>query len=163
MVPSSQTTSPSPTGKLDIKQIMAFLPHRYPFLLVDGITSLEQFNYVEAFKHVTINEPFFQGHFPNLPVMPGVLIVEAMAQAGAFLVYDRDNADLFADNVFVFAGIENVKFRRPVVPGDRLDLRCDLIRKRMQLWKMRATARVGDALAAEAELSAAIVPREGFE
>lgn len=148
---------------LDIKGIMRFLPHRYPFLMVDRITSLEQYKYVEGYKCVSFNEPFFQGHFPNLPVMPGVLIVESMAQAGAFLVYESSNPDLFVDNIFLFTGIEHVRFRRPVSPGDRLDLRCDLIRKKMQLWKMRGTAHVDGVLAAEAELTAAVVAREGFQ
>lgn len=159
MSPSSQSRA---ERALDIAGIMRFLPHRYPFLLVDRITSLEQYKFVQAYKCVSFNEPFFQGHFPNLPVMPGVMIVEAMAQAGAFLVYESDNPDIFVDNLFMFTGIEHVRFRRPVVPGDRLDLRCDLIRKKMQLWKMRGTAHVDGVLAAEAELTAAIVPRESF-
>ena len=159
MSPSSQSRA---ERALDIAGIMRFLPHRYPFLLVDRITSLEQYKFVQAYKCVSFNEPFFQGHFPNLPVMAGVMIVEAMAQAGAFLVYESDNPDIFVDNLFMFTGIEHVRFRRPVVPGDRLDLRCDLIRKKMQLWKMRGTAHVDGVLAAEAELTAAIVPRESF-
>lgn len=159
MTPSSQAPA---GGALDIKGIMRFLPHRFPFLLIDRITSMEQYKYVEAYKCVSINEPFFMGHFPDLPVMPGVIIVEAMAQAGAFLIYNSDTPDIFKDNIFLFTGIEHVRFRRPVVPGDRLDLRCDLIRQKMQLWKMRATAQVDGVLAAESELTAAVVSREGF-
>ena len=160
MTPSSQNNM---TGALDIQGIMRFLPHRFPFLMVDRITALEQFKFVEAYKCVSINEPFFQGHFPDLPVMPGVLIVESMAQAGGFLVYNSDEPEVFKDNVFLFTGIERVKFRKPVVPGDRLDIRCDLIRRKMQLWKMRGTAHVDGTLAAESELTAAVVPRESFQ
>jgi beta-hydroxyacyl-[acyl carrier protein] dehydratase FabZ len=159
MTPSTQNTANDP---LKIADIMRFLPHRYPFLLVDRITSLERFKYVEAYKCVSVNEPFFQGHFPGLPVMPGVLIVEAMAQAGAFLVCSTEEKDLFEANIFLFTGIENARFRKPVVPGDRLDLRCDLIRQKRQLWRMRGTAHVDGVLAAESELTAAIAPREGF-
>jgi 3-hydroxyacyl-[acyl-carrier-protein] dehydratase len=147
---------------IDIHRIMDLLPHRYPFLLVDRVIGLEPDNFVDAYKNVSINEPFFQGHFPGLPVMPGVLIIEAMAQAGGFLVLTGQSDEVVRDSVFLFTGIEKVRFRRPVVPGDRLDLHCKLIRKKMQLWKMRGTAHVDGALAAEAELTAAIVPKRSF-
>lgn len=147
---------------MDIRKIMKYLPHRFPFLLVDRVVNLVRNEYVDAYKCVSINEPFFQGHFPGLPVMPGVLIVEALAQAGGFLIlagnacYEKD------DNIFLFTGIESVRFRKPVVPGDRLDLHCQLIRKRMQLWKMRGTASVDGTLVAEAELTGAIMARGDF-
>ena len=164
MTPASQDSTAPATGKgLNIREIMRFLPHRFPFLMVDRITSFEQYKYVEGYKCVSFNEPFFQGHFPDMPVMPGVLIVEAMAQAGGFLIYNSEDQDIFKHAVFLFTGIENVRFRRPVVPGDRLDLRCDLIRTKMRLWKMRATAHVDGSLAAGAELTAAVVLREEFK
>ena len=153
---------PEPRAFLDIHRLMDLLPHRYPFLLVDRVTALEPDKFVEACKNVSINEAFFQGHFPGLPVMPGVLIVEAMAQAGGFFVLTGQSDEVVRNSIFLFTGMENVRFRRPVVPGDRLDLHCELIRKKMQLWKMRGTARVDGVLAAEAELTAAIVPKESF-
>ena len=154
--------NPDPPAMLDIHRIMDLLPHRFPFLLVDRVVALDPQKSVDAYKNVSINEPFFQGHFPNLPVMPGVLIVEALAQAGGFLVLTGQNDEIVKNSIFLFTGIENVKFRRPVVPGDRLDLHCELIRQKMQLWKMRGVARVDGAVAAEAELTAAIVPKGNF-
>jgi len=153
---------PEPREILDIHRLMDLLPHRYPFLLVDRVTALEPDKFVKAYKNVSINESFFQGHFPGLPVMPGVLIVEAMAQAGGFFVLTGQSDEVVRNSIFLFTGMENVRFRRPVVPGDRLDLHCELIRKKMQLWKMRGTAHVDGVLAAEAELTAAIVPKESF-
>lgn len=147
---------------LDIREIMNYLPHRFPFLLVDRIVKLVHNQYVDAYKCVSINEPFFQGHFPNLPVMPGVLILEALAQAGGFLVLTNNSNFVKENSIFLFTGIENVRFRKPVTPGDRLDLHCELIRKRMQLWKMRGIASVDGALVAEAELTGAVMAREDF-
>ena len=147
---------------LDIREIMNYLPHRFPFLLVDRIVSLVHNEYVDAYKCVSMNEPFFQGHFPGLPVMPGVLILEALAQAGGFLVLTGEEQYAGKDNIFLFTGIENVRFRKPVTPGDRLDLHCELVRKRMQLWKMRGKASVDGALVAEAELTGAVIPRSDF-
>lgn len=156
---SSENVLPS---AMDIQRILQLLPHRFPFLLVDRIVALVPQQTVDAYKCVSINEPFFQGHFPGLPVMPGVLIVESLAQAGAFLVLSDFSPQLAKDSLFLFTGIEHVRFRKPVFPGDRLDLHCELIRRKMRLWKMRGTARVEDALVAEAELTASIVPRENF-
>lgn len=157
-------SNPSQTAPamLDIRKIMELLPHRYPFLLVDRVTKLEPGESVHAYKCVSMNEPFFQGHFPGLPVMPGVLIVEAMAQAGGFLVLTGQEQSIVDNSIFLFTGIEKVRFRKPVVPGDRLDLHCELVRKKMRLWKMRGTASVDGVLAAEAELTAAIVPKGDF-
>jgi len=152
----------APADILDIHSILAHLPHRYPFLMVDRILELQPNKIVRAHKCVSINEPFFQGHFPGLPVMPGVLIIESMAQAGAFLVLTGLEESVREQSVFLFTGIEKVRFRKPVLPGDRLDLHCELIRQKMQLWKMRGTAHVGGVLAAEAELTAAIQPKEAF-
>ena len=145
---------------MDIRRIMDLLPHRYPFLMVDRVTKVVTNKFIDAYKCVSINEPFFQGHFPGLPVMPGVLIVEALAQTGGLLVLTGQEDDVVQKSVFLFTGIESVKFRKPVVPGDRLDLHCELVRQKMRLWKMRGTAHVNGVLAAEAELTAAIMPRE---
>jgi 3-hydroxyacyl-[acyl-carrier-protein] dehydratase len=139
---------------------MELLPHRYPFLLVDRVLRLEPRKEIDAYKNVSINEPFFQGHFPSLPVMPGVLIIEAMAQAGGLLILADMPADDLANSIFLFTGIEKVRFRKPVHPGDRLDLHCELVRRKLRLSKMRGTARVNGALVAEAELTAAIMARE---
>jgi 3-hydroxyacyl-[acyl-carrier-protein] dehydratase len=146
-------------GVLNINDIMNFLPHRYPFLMVDRVVSMTYRQTVTAYKNVSINEPFFQGHFPGLPLMPGVLIVEALAQAGALLILHGLQADVARNSVFLFAGIEGVRFRKPVVPGDRLDLECELLKQKMRLWKMRGRASVDGVPAAEAVLTAAITPR----
>lgn len=161
---TSDTTKVTPENKyaagFDIRRIMAFLPHRYPFLLVDRVVSVDIGKVIEAYKLVSINEPFFQGHFPDLPVMPGVLMIEAMAQAGGLLVLAGLDEEFVKDHVFLFTGIENVRFRKPVYPGDRLDMRCELVRHKLRLWKMTGTAHVDGALAAEAGLTAAIMRRE---
>ena len=144
---------------LDIKRILNCLPHRYPFMLVDRVVSCVPNERIHAYKNVTFNEPFFQGHFPGLPVMPGVLIMEALAQAGALMVLcDWDKARV-EDSVFLFSGMENVKFRQPVVPGDRLDLECAMVRQKLQLWKMSGRALVNGKLAAQGDLTAAIIRR----
>lgn len=160
---TDQQKSDSLPTALDIQRILSYLPHRYPFLLVDRVVELEAFKHIDAYKCVSINEPFFQGHFPGLPVMPGVLIVEAMAQAGGLLVLTGLEQNIIDSSIFLFTGIESVRFRRPVIPGDRLDLHCELVRQKMRLWKMRSTAKVDGQLAAEAELTAAIVPRGDFQ
>ena len=147
---------------LDIMRIMEFLPHRYPFLLVDRVVSCVPGKSITAYKNVSVNEPFFQGHFPGLPVMPGVLIVESLAQAGGLMVLADWPLEKVKAHVFLFSGIEHVKFRQPVRPGDRLDLECTLVRNRLQLWKIQGKAYVDGKLAAEAELTAAMAPREAF-
>lgn len=147
---------------LDIMRIMELLPHRYPFLLVDRVVSCVPGKSMVAYKNVSVNEPFFQGHFPNLPVMPGVLIIEALAQAGGLMVLADWPVEKVKEHVFLFSGMENVKFRQPVRPGDRLDLECTLLRSRLQLWKIESKAFVDGKLAAEAELTAAMAPREAF-
>ncbi len=140
----------------DILAIMDRLPHRFPFLLIDRILELVPGKKVVAIKNVTINEPFFQGHFPNEPVMPGVLIVEAMAQAGAVLVLDPVDKEKRDRMVFYFSAMDRVRFRKKVVPGDQLILEVELLRKRSTAAKMTGIARVDGTRVAEAELMAAI-------
>ena len=137
----------------DIQKIMEFLPHRYPFLLVDRVIELVPGDKIIALKNVTINEPFFQGHFPGLPVMPGVLIIEAMAQAGGLLAYESSTADNHGQLIY-FMGMDKVRFRKPVVPGDQLIIESKIIRMRTKVAKMAGTASVDNQLVAEAELMA---------
>ena len=143
---------------MDIQRILSILPHRYPFLLVDRVVECVPNSHIKAYKNVTVNEPFFQGHFPGAPIMPGVLILEALAQAGGLLAVSGlgDNLD---DKLFLFTGLDGVKFRKQVVPGDRLDLECSNIRMKLKLCKMDARAYVDGKLAAEAQITAAIGDR----
>jgi len=141
----------------DIQEIMGILPHRYPFLLIDRITEFEPKVRLRAIKNVTINEPYFQGHFPGVPIMPGVLVIEAMAQAGAVLMLsemeDRES------KLAVFTGIEKAKFRRQVTPGDQLRIEVKVLAFKMRLGRMEALAYVGEKLACEAILTCQIVPK----
>jgi len=146
-----------PPGEWDITAIMDIMPHRYPFLLVDRITCLEEGHSVEGIKNVTINEPFFEGHFPGHPVMPAVLILEAMAQVGGLLLLN--SVEDPNDKLMYFVGIDAAKFRRPVTPGDQLRLKLTLLKLRGRTSKMRGEAFVDDQLVAEAELLATIVDR----
>ncbi len=151
-----QDTAPQNTG-MDIQRILRLLPHRYPFLLVDRVVECVAGSHIRAYKNVTFNEPFFQGHFPGAPIMPGVLILEALAQTGGLLaVAGMDSLD---DKLFLFTGLDGVKFRRQVVPGDRLDLECSNLRMKLRLCKMDARAYVDGKLAAEAQITAAIGDR----
>jgi 3-hydroxyacyl-[acyl-carrier-protein] dehydratase len=137
---------------IDIHEILKRLPHRYPFLLVDRVVEIERGKSLTALKNVTMNEPFFVGHFPHRPVMPGVMILEALAQAAAILAFD--NMDVRPDHqtVFYFAGIDHARFKRPVEPGDQLMLHVTLDRIKSGIVKFTTDARVGDAVVAEAEL-----------
>lgn len=137
---------------MDINEILRYLPHRYPFLLIDRVTSYEAGKSIEALKNVTINEPFFTGHFPHHPVMPGVLIIEAMAQAAAILSFVTMGAKANDKSIYYFVGIDNARFKRPVTPGDSLRISVALTRHVRGIWKFAATARVDDVVAAEAEL-----------
>ena len=151
-----QDTAPQNTG-MDIQRILRLQPHRYPFLLVDRVVECVAGSHIRAYKNVTFNEPFFQGHFPGAPIMPGVLILEALAQTGGLLaVSGMDSLD---DKLFLFTGLDGVKFRRQVVPGDRLDLECSNLRMKLKLCKMEARAFVDGKLAAEAVITAAIGDR----
>jgi len=142
---------------LDIQDILRILPHRFPFLLIDRVIDLQRKQRIVAIKNVTVNEPFFAGHFPNLPIMPGVLIVEAIAQAGGALllteVEDRD------EKLMVFTGIEKARFRRPVVPGDQLRIEVDVKAWRIHAVRMSGNAFVGDKRVAEATVTCQLVPR----
>ena len=140
---------------IDVKEIMQILPHRYPFLLVDRIESLKEGEEIVGIKNVSINEPFFVGHFPGNPIMPGVLIIEAMAQVGGVLAFHSSPKE-WAGSLVYFMGIDKVRFRKPVVPGDQLWLKLTTIRQKQKVFKMRGEAYVDDTLVAEAELMAAI-------
>ncbi|MBZ5639695.1 MAG: 3-hydroxyacyl-ACP dehydratase FabZ [Acidobacteriia bacterium] len=143
---------------LDIGEILDSIPHRYPFLLVDRVLEMVPGQRIVAIKNVTFNEPFFQGHFPGAPVMPGVLIIEALAQTGAVLML-HDYAERKAKLVY-FAGIDGARFRRVVVPGDRLRLTMEVVKLRSRTCKMRGVADVEGEMAAEAEILSAMVDRE---
>jgi 3-hydroxyacyl-[acyl-carrier-protein] dehydratase len=140
---------------IDVREIMKIIPHRYPFLLVDRIESLKEGEEIVGIKNVTINEPFFAGHFPGNPIMPGVLIIEAMAQVGGVLAFHSSPKE-WAGSLVYFMGIDKVRFRKPVVPGDQLRLELTTIRQKQKVFKMRGEAYVGDTLVAEAELMAVI-------
>jgi 3-hydroxyacyl-[acyl-carrier-protein] dehydratase len=142
------------TAALDILEIQSLLPHRFPFLLVDRVVELTPDRSLRAFKNVSANEHFFEGHFPGHPVMPGVLIVEALAQAAALLALK--SAEHKDSNVIYLMGLDGVRFRRPVVPGDRLDLHVELLRRKGKVWKLRGEAHVEGKLCCEAELMATI-------
>lgn len=145
---------------IEVAEILKCLPHRYPFLLVDRVLELEPGATIHALKNVTVNEPFFQGHFPGTPVMPGVLIIEALAQAGGILAL-RSTGEGLEQKLTLFRSIDGAKFRRPVVPGDQLHLYARVKRRRQSLWTIAAEARVDGEIVTEAELSAAIVDRLG--
>lgn len=142
------------TTDVDIKTIMQCLPHRYPFLLVDRVVELVENQRIVALKNVTINEPFFQGHFPDTPIMPGVLIVEAMGQAGGVLVV-RSLPEDKAGKLVYFMGFDHVRFRKPVVPGDQLILELEMLKARSKAVKMAGVAKVDGKTVAEAQLMAA--------
>jgi 3-hydroxyacyl-[acyl-carrier-protein] dehydratase len=144
---------------IDIHGILEHLPHRYPFLLVDRVLSINEDKEIVALKNVTINEPFFPGHYPHHPVMPGVLIIEAMAQAAALLSF-TSNEKPSDDSVYYFVGIDGARFKRPVVPGDQLILKVSLLRSVRGLWKYAATAEVDGQIAAEAEIMCTVRAKE---
>ncbi len=137
---------------MDIDEILEYLPHRYPMLLVDRVLECEPGKRLLALKNVTINEPFFPGHFPHHPVMPGVLVIEALAQAAAILSFKTINAKPDDRSVYYFVGIDEARFKRPVVPGDSLLLDVTLERQVRGIWKFLGQARVGDSLVAEGKL-----------
>lgn len=156
----TETSKATPTA-LDINEIQRILPHRYPFLLIDRVIDLTPRERIVAIKNVTINEPFFQGHFPNLPIMPGVLVVEAIAQAGGALllteVEDRDQ------KLMVFTGIERARFRRPIIPGDQVRIEVEVKSWRMNAVRMEGKAFVGDKRVAEATVTCQLIARAGTQ
>jgi UDP-3-O-[3-hydroxymyristoyl] N-acetylglucosamine deacetylase/3-hydroxyacyl-[acyl-carrier-protein] dehydratase len=157
-LPMPGRRSDRPPTEWDITAMMDIMPHRYPFLLVDRITRFEEGRMVEGIKNVTINEPFFQGHFPGHPIMPAVLIIEAMAQVGGLLVLTM--VDEPGNHLMYFMGIDAARFRRPVVPGDQLRIVITMLRQRKDTSKLRGEAYVGDKLVAEAELLAMVIKRD---
>ncbi len=136
----------------DINQIQKLLPHRYPFLLVDRVVAFEKGKSIRAFKNVSFNEPYFTGHFPQKPIMPGVLILEALAQAAGILAFGTLDSEADDNSVYYLVGIDGARFKRPVEPGDQLTLDVEMVRQMRNIYKFNAVARVGDEMVAEAEL-----------
>ena len=145
---------------LDIHQILAILPHRFPFVMVDRVTEILSGKSIRGHKCVSINEPWFPGHFPQRPIMPGVLILEALAQIGGILAYASEPFDA-SNSLMYFLGIDKAKFRRPVIPGDKLDLEVKVIHHRTNVWKLHGEASVDGTLCAQGELLASVVDRDG--
>lgn len=143
---------------MDTMEIASILPHRYPFLLVDRIVELERGRKIVGIKNVTVNEPFFQGHFPDYPIMPGVLIVEAMAQVAGVLAF-KSSKEENSDKLVYFIGIDRAKFRKPVVPGDQLRIEIEVLQERVPFWKMKGEVFVEGKRVAEAVLSAMLGDR----
>lgn len=144
---------------MDIGRILDVIPHRYPFLLVDRILEVEGTKRIVGIKNVTINEPFFQGHFPGHPIMPGVLIIEAMAQVGGMLLMSYFEGQNVEDKVVYFMSLDNVKFRRPVVPGDQIRFELDMVQFRGKTCKMKGVGYVDGQIVAEADMMASVVDR----
>ncbi|MDP2799158.1 MAG: 3-hydroxyacyl-[acyl-carrier-protein] dehydratase FabZ [Deltaproteobacteria bacterium] len=143
------------TNKINIGEILKILPHRYPFLLVDKILEYKSGESIKGLKNVTINEPFFQGHFPGQPIMPGVLILEAMAQVGGILAYISNDEEM-KNRLFYFIGLDKVRFRKTVVPGDQIVFDLTMLKRKMKMYIMAGRATVDGKLVAEAELMAAM-------
>jgi 3-hydroxyacyl-[acyl-carrier-protein] dehydratase len=137
---------------MDIYKILEKLPHRYPFMMVDRVLEVEKGVRIRALKNVTMNEPFFQGHFPNRPVMPGVLMLEALAQTAALLAFETNGTGVDDDSVYYFVGIDGARFKRPVVPGDQLFLDVQMDRNKAGIYKFNAQALVGEELAVSAQI-----------
>lgn len=139
-------------NEMDILEVLQHLPHRFPFLLIDRVISIEPGKTLEAIKNVTINEPFFCGHFPQRPVMPGVLILEALAQAACVLAFKTTGGDPSSDELYFFAAIDNARFKRVVIPGDQLHLKVEVLKVRRDVLKVLGTAHVDGELVCSAEL-----------
>ena len=151
--------SQSQNNEIVSQEILDLLPHRYPFLLVDRVIEFKPFEFISAIKAVSINEPFFQGHFPSYPVMPGVLILASLAQAWGLLVV-KSVPEKMKKKIFLFTGMEKVRFRRSVFPGDQMELHVAYERHKLNLWKMHGKALVNSEIVAQGILSAAIVDRK---
>ena len=145
---------------MDIQEILSYLPHRYPFLLVDKVLKFQPWESVVAVKNVTVNEPFFVGHFPGQPVMPGVLILEALAQAAGIIILKSDPSLTFEKNLFLLASVGNARFKRMVVPGDQLHLNVVLSRHKQEMYKFHCEALVNEELACSAEIMNVRRPRK---
>jgi len=141
---------------MNINRILQLVPHRYPILLVDRVLELVEAKSIKALKNVSVNEPYFQGHFPEFPVMPGVLILESLAQASALLAFSQEQKK---DTVYYFAGIDNARFKKPVTPGDQLILNAEVVRNKAGIWKFYAFATVDNEIVAQADLLCAIRPK----
>jgi 3-hydroxyacyl-[acyl-carrier-protein] dehydratase len=146
--------------ELDIDRILQILPHRWPFVMVDRVTEVVPHQFIRGHKCVSMNEPWFLGHFPQNPIMPGVLVIEALAQIGGILAYASEPFDE-ATSLLYFLGIDKAKFRRPIVPGDRLDLEVKVIHHRTNVWKLNGEASVDGVLCAQGELLASVVDKGG--
>lgn len=151
-----QKTAEPAQSHIDIGEILARIPHRYPFLLVDRAEDYRPHQSIVGIKCVTVNEPFFQGHFPDYPVMPGVLIIEAMGQTGAVLMSKSLDVDVAGKTIF-FTSVDDARFRNPVRPGDVLRMEVEVLRARSSIFKFRGVAKVGDKVAAEADFAAMLV------
>jgi 3-hydroxyacyl-[acyl-carrier-protein] dehydratase len=145
---------------MDIHQVLAHLPQRYPILMIDRVLECEPNKRILALKNVSANEPYFPGHFPHRPVMPGVLILEAMAQAAGILVFRTLGSKPDDQSVYYYAGIDNARFKRPVEPGDQLMIEVSILGSKRGIWKFGCTARVGDTLVAEADILCTVRPAE---
>ena len=145
-------------NEMDIHQVLQYLPQRYPILMIDRVLECEPGKRIVALKNVTINEPHFPGHFPTRPVMPGVLILEAMAQAAAILALRTLDAKPDDKSVYYYAGIDNARFKRPIEPGDQLKIEVQILGSKRGIWKFGCIARVGEALAAEADIMCTVRP-----
>lgn len=154
---SDAVTVSRPT-QLDITRILQILPHRHPMVMVDRVTELVPNQRIRGHKCVSYNEPWFGGHFPSRPILPGVMILEALSQIGGILAYASEPFDP-STNVMYFLGIDKVKFRKPVIPGDKLDLSCEVVHHGSNVWKLRGEASVDGTLCAQGELLATIVDR----
>ncbi len=137
---------------MDMQEILEYLPHRYPFLLVDRVTAIGPGNTIKGFKNLTMNEAFFSGHFPGHPIMPGVLMIEAMAQLSGILAFRLKNRKLSDGYTYYLAGMDNTRYKRPVLPGDRLDMVCELLKDRRGVMKFNCQAYVSETLACTSEI-----------
>jgi 3-hydroxyacyl-[acyl-carrier-protein] dehydratase len=157
--PTPEAGQAGPKRTMDIVEIMSILPHRYPMLLIDRVLELEPKKRIVALKNVTVNEPHFTGHFPDYPIMPGVMTIEAMAQAGGALLLTEFSAEEREHKLMVFTGIESARFRKPVLPGDQLRIEVTVLNWRSNMVKLRGEATVEGKLVSDATFTAALVPR----